>query len=115
MEQELFGRMERIRTTYLKLLGEFEARQANVGNDLEVALKELSAKEDELGNRRGGLVFMEHDLVCETRKWIRGELVPEELNSLRSRIAEIAIKLARLGTSSQVEKLDKKRRRLSRG
>ncbi|ONK66603.1 uncharacterized protein A4U43_C06F10070 [Asparagus officinalis] len=50
MEQELFGRMKRIWIAYLKLQGDLDARQANVGGDLEEALKELSTKEDELGN-----------------------------------------------------------------
>ncbi|ONK63911.1 uncharacterized protein A4U43_C07F20190 [Asparagus officinalis] len=50
VEQELFGRMEKIRTSYLKLQEEVEARQANMGGDLKEALKELSAKEQELGD-----------------------------------------------------------------
>ncbi|ONK64871.1 uncharacterized protein A4U43_C07F30850 [Asparagus officinalis] len=44
VEQEIFSRMERIRTSYLKLQAELEARQANIGADLEKALKELLVK-----------------------------------------------------------------------
>ncbi|ONK72904.1 uncharacterized protein A4U43_C04F24730 [Asparagus officinalis] len=36
--------MEKIRTSYLKLERVVEARQANIGGDLEEALKELLAK-----------------------------------------------------------------------
>ncbi|ONK67197.1 uncharacterized protein A4U43_C06F17440 [Asparagus officinalis] len=80
---------------------------------LEVA---LLLKKNPLKNSKGEDSSSRNPvLAMKPRKWLRGDLVPEKLNNLWSRMTEIATKLDISNSCSQMEKLDKKRRRLSKG
>ncbi|ONK55308.1 uncharacterized protein A4U43_UnF5080 [Asparagus officinalis] len=100
VEQEIFGRMEQIRSSYLKLLGEVASLRLAEGEDSELAAEPPTSRASEV---RASLLALtlekspkrnsrgeESGSAMRPQKRLRGHLDLEEVGGLRSQVAEIA-------------------------